>query len=534
MKLNNAQIQLSEFIKEFSKSQEYSNNALVKISTYESVNNDILEFKTVLTKLSGNQDSYDFVFVDLPFGIQKEPSRLDESKKVNKNWNIIFDSLQLVNSKGFLFAVAEPSLYASKRGKEFLAQMCSQGFSCNLLLKVPDKIYYPHTSFNPILLGFQRTEIKDLFVASIDGDNYQSIISNFNNRQSESLLNGKFLQRNEFSSFNKAIIEEQIEGLQTQYKEYRKFNLADISQSVNLTKEQFEEIPNSIYIPKLGTSKVVADINQIKIKHQNIFQVILKTDIVLSEYLELFYRSEIGQLILSSLNTGSFIPSINKSSILESFVSIPPIAEQKVLIHTDRKLTEIQETIDDLKHELSLNPKNAEVILEKYDAISAPLKKLSIEDEILSLIRKGENKKIEFKQTFSKDVNDKGIHKSVIQKASLKNIVGFLNADGGTLLIGVTDDGEITGIEEDNFTSKDKYLLNFKSLLKAKIGEEYYPLIEFDLFSVLGKTVLKIDCEPSKKPCYFEGNEFYVRTNPATDKLDGRKLIEYVKRRFNE
>lgn len=70
--------------------------------------------------------------------------------------------------------------------------------------------------------------------------------------------------------------------------------------------------------------------------------------------------------------------------------------------------------------------------------------------------------------------------------------------------------------------------------MNSKIGSEFYPLIDFDLFQVLDKQVLRVDCTLSQKACFYDGNEFYVRTNPATDKLEGRQLIEYVKRRFKE
>lgn len=251
----------------------------------------------------------------------------------------------------------------------------------------------------------------------------------------------------------------------------------------------------------------------------------------MADYLALLYKSELGQLILNSLNTGSFIPIINKSSIQDSFVAIPKIEEQKLLAHTNNKLEELQNTIEDLRLELSLNPKNAPIILEKFDTIQGPLKTLSVEDEILALIRKGEGKQIEFKQTFSKNIHTQ--KKDIaIQKSSLKNVVGFLNAKGGTLLIGVADNNEITGIEDDFYQSNDKYLLNFKNAINSKIGSEFHPLIDYDIYKVWDKKVLKVDCQPSKRACFYDSNEFYVRTNPATDRLEGQKLIEYVNRRF--
>jgi len=47
--------------------------------------------------------------------------------------------------------------------------------------------------------------------------------------------------------------------------------------------------------------------------------------------------------------------------------------------------------------------------------------------------------------------------------------------------------------------------------------------------SIYARTAL---FSPSTIPCYLDGVDFYVRTNPATDKLVGPKLVEYVKQRF--
>ena len=42
--------------------------------------------------------------------------------------------------------------------------------------------------------------------------------------------------------------------------------------------------------------------------------------------------------------------------------------------------------------------------------------------------------------------------------ATLKEIVGFLNAGGGSLLIGVSDDGHVLGIEQDGFLDSNQSL----------------------------------------------------------------------------
>jgi predicted HTH transcriptional regulator len=159
---------------------------------------------------------------------------------------------------------------------------------------------------------------------------------------------------------------------------------------------------------------------------------------------------------------------------------------------------------------------------------------LSPADKVQALIPQGESKTLEFKQTFSLDVK-KGSKEKYIEKAALKTIVAFLNSEGGDLLVGVDDDGNVLGVDEEIdkfFKNHDKYLLNLKSHIKSKVGEGFYPLIDYSLVAINGKHVLKVSCTPSTTPCFFDGNEFFVRSGPSTDGLEGQSQHEYIQGRF--
>jgi hypothetical protein len=533
--MNKGKSTLIGFLKEIGSSNTNRNSLILNLSTFKTFSSIVFENSTILTNeedLIFNDNKFDFIVGDLPFGLNRVESLLPFKPKINRNWNFIYEGLQRLSEKGLAFFLIEPAILYSTIGKSYLSALEKENFYYNGAFNVPEKTLQPHTSFRPILLSFSKKQTSDLFISELNKENIKIISDNFKSwRNSNNIETGTLINKSEFESFNKFKIKTQIANLKTQYKEYKNYKISDISLSINLTREQFEPKENCIYIPKIGNSQVVSSIKETKIKHQNYFQVELNPQIVIAEYLKLFYKSELGRLILNSLSTGSFIPHINKSDIAESLVALPNIPEQELLVHTNNKLEELQKTIDDLQLELSLNPKNTNVILEKFDSIQGPLKSLSQEDEILSLIRKGEGKKIEFKQTFSKNIRTNKKDKE-IEKSSLKNIVGFLNAEGGTLLIGVSDEGNVTGIEDDFFRTNDKYLLHFKNLINTKIGSEFYPLIDFDIFTVLNKRILKVDCKASTEPCFYEETEFYVRTNPATDRLEGRRQMEYIKSRF--
>lgn len=154
--------------------------------------------------------------------------------------------------------------------------------------------------------------------------------------------------------------------------------------------------------------------------------------------------------------------------------------------------------------------------------------------DIFDLITSRESKTLEFKQTLSVDVRTNEKQK-YIETASLKTIAGFLNSDGGTLLIGISDNQEPIGLEDEinrfHKGSTDKLLLHFTNLLRTHIGEEFYPLLDYRIVHLGEKPILRVDCIQSDQPCFI-GEDLYVRTNPATGKLTGRTMLRYINTRF--
>ena len=82
------------------------------------------------------------------------------------------------------------------------------------------------------------------------------------------------------------------------------------------------------------------------------------------------------------------------------------------------------------------------------------------------------------------------------------------------------------------YKNEDKYILNFKNHIKSKIGEGFYPLLDYKLVEVDGKMVLRVNCGVANTPCFIEDTEFYVRSGPSTDMLEGKKQHEYIQERF--
>jgi predicted HTH transcriptional regulator len=112
-----------------------------------------------------------------------------------------------------------------------------------------------------------------------------------------------------------------------------------------------------------------------------------------------------------------------------------------------------------------------------------------------------------------------------------------MNSASGTLIIGVNDAGEVHGVDHEIakfYKTLDDFLLKFRNMVKERIGGQAYDFIDYRLVKISDKHVLLVECVESPIPIYVDDNDFYVRTNPATDKLDGPKMVTYITNHFSK
>ncbi|GAA4539816.1 GmrSD restriction endonuclease domain-containing protein [Amycolatopsis samaneae] len=161
-----------------------------------------------------------------------------------------------------------------------------------------------------------------------------------------------------------------------------------------------------------------------------------------------------------------------------------------------------------------------------------------VREGIQALIKADESKVVEFKSTGRKSLKT-GEKDDGVEWVIVKSITAFMNADGGTLLVGVADDGSIVGIEEDfPFVAKknlDGWMLWLTELVVRTIGTVAAAGLDVRVAVIDGRTVARIDVAPAARPQFAtpaKGEKrphFYVRTNNNTRELHGREAVDYQK-----
>lgn len=152
---------------------------------------------------------------------------------------------------------------------------------------------------------------------------------------------------------------------------------------------------------------------------------------------------------------------------------------------------------------------------------------------VTELIKAGESATLEFKSTLQWDIIQ-GMQNKDLRKSVLKTIAAFLNSEGGTLVIGVEDDGSLFGLQRDLAlvsNSKDKFLNLLTTLIADKIGPEFSPYIEIRFETLDGQEVCVVDITQSYMPAYISGEkgaEFYTRFGPTSHLLDPEETVSYI------
>lgn len=121
----------------------------------------------------------------------------------------------------------------------------------------------------------------------------------------------------------------------------------------------------------------------------------------------------------------------------------------------------------------------------------------------------------------------------------IKTIAAFLNTEGGPLIIGADDDGQILGINADleakQFT-KDSYENFIMSSISSSIDTVAAARCRVRFESYGYSTLCLVDVEPSSRPIYSSTDKgkdlFFIRTGNATRSLETKEVVAYIADRF--
>ena len=180
----------------------------------------------------------------------------------------------------------------------------------------------------------------------------------------------------------------------------------------------------------------------------------------------------------------------------------------------------------------------AEIIRAGYQTLTVgPEPEASTEEfNLPAVIGNGESEAVEFKSTLRINLHTGEADKRM-ELSALKTLAGFLNTNGGTLIVGVSDDGTPIGIEADKFPNEDKMSLHLVNIVKVRMGPQAMTAIHLHFEDYDDSRVLVIRCPRSPAPVFVKDGaieRFYARTGPSTTELTASQTQGYIKQRFTQ
>ena len=180
-----------------------------------------------------------------------------------------------------------------------------------------------------------------------------------------------------------------------------------------------------------------------------------------------------------------------------------------------------------------------------------------------TLIAGGENHFVEFKTSMlwslrkTKDEIEKSNSsdlKKYTQNTSRiivgKTLAGFLNSDGGTLVIGIKEDkqgkvDDIISIESEYFKLTDPCEDGYRRAIVDSIIKPYFPsgimnrisdYIQISFEKIEGKTLCVLKASKSDVKVFLKlsgVDYFFIRVDASTREITGEQVVDYCKKRFN-
>lgn len=261
-------------------------------------------------------------------------------------------------------------------------------------------------------------------------------------------------------------------------------------------------------------------------------------------------RLQEGEALFNQLakRAAMLICTVPEFDDLASEVGIDPLQAARDETERSRIRAEIDAIVahlygiteDELRHILAtfanVPVATKDLVLETYRNWKPPSS-----DPLIQLIEAGESRRIEFKSSSRWDYRRKQVNKD-LEVVIVKTIAALMNSEGGTLLIGVADDGTVLGLDADYATMGKKNADAYENWLMTRLFEsmdkDRTRLLHVSFRRIEGKEICRVDVERSRRAVFVREGQgverLYIRAGNSTRELSVSEAIEYCREHFSE
>lgn len=163
---------------------------------------------------------------------------------------------------------------------------------------------------------------------------------------------------------------------------------------------------------------------------------------------------------------------------------------------------------------------------------------------IENLIVDGESDELEFRASLRWDLREGRVN-SQLESAVVESVAAFANWEGGTLLIGVSDDGGVVGLGPD-FASlhgdRDEFESHLRGVLAEALGKDFSTTgVKLTFHDVDDKVVCRVEVLPASEPLRVrvaggdgqQAERLFVRRGRSSQELRSSEVSAYIEERFS-
>jgi hypothetical protein len=162
------------------------------------------------------------------------------------------------------------------------------------------------------------------------------------------------------------------------------------------------------------------------------------------------------------------------------------------------------------------------------------------ETELDKILGERESASIEYKSSLIWDYDAKKENKKLLGGIVARAIASFMNVNGGLLLIGVSDNKKILGLDKDlNVLPKHslgQFEEHFTNVIQSYLGVENILHCNIQLRMVQGKAIATVEIpKKTPKPVFWksDGDEaLFVRANNTSRRIPNSQVHDYIKQNW--
>ncbi len=341
-----------------------------------------------LNLLSELKDSINVFVSCLPFGARTNESleltdTSGNSVEIKDDLGnlILAASTHRLSENGVGIFVVPTSFFFAERS--VLKRFGELGFNVDAALALPPGSFAPYAAISTYLLVVTKSSAKPMFVAQLSSDlnTNSQILANFSNGVEGGAVElGRYVDALEFRSIDSLRAGDYFESASKQIG-FPAVVLEELATEINLGRHgdgfKFPEASNSVFVPMIGQSDVVASLDEMTLKAQNYAQVVIDSSKSQATFIAQFLNSELGRRIREWGKSGTTIPKLNKQTLSKLQIFIPDLMTQRKMLEIEARLAaeenillSLQNDLSELRRDLWRNPRSADSVSDRLDEFS--------------------------------------------------------------------------------------------------------------------------------------------------------------------